>query len=74
MLFEHGDDDGVGLPDGLAFERRRATQDATLRIDVDAAGGVDAAGLVEAVALAGVEVVGAMRGCGVDRAGAWYRR
>ena len=27
-------------------------------------------GLVEVVVLAGVEVVGAMRGCGVDRAGA----
>ena len=33
-------------------------------------GGIDAAGRVEAVALAGVEVVCAVRGRGVDRAGA----
>ena len=32
--------------------------------------GVDAAGLVEIVALAGVEIVGAVGGCGVDCAGA----
>ncbi len=37
---------------------------------MDVAGGVDAAGGVEAVALAGVEVVGAVGGRGVDGAGA----
>ena len=39
-------------------------------IDVDVAGGIDAAGGVEAVALAGVEVVRAVRGRGVHCAGA----
>ena len=37
---------------------------------MNAARGIDAAGLVEVVALAGVEVVGAVRGGGVDGAGA----
>ena len=39
-------------------------------VHVDAAGGIDAAGGVEAVAQAGVEVVRAVGGRGVDRAGA----
>ena len=70
ILLEHGDDDRVGLPDGLALEGRRRSQVPRGRVDVDAAAGVDARGRVEAILLAGVEVVGAMRGRGVHCAGA----
>ena len=70
MLLKHGDDDGVGGPDGLAFEGRGSGVGPCIGIDMEMAGGVDAAGLVEVVTLAGVEVVCAMGGSGVDCAGA----
>ena len=68
VLLEHGDDDGVGGPDGFAFKGGRDSEVPGAFIDVDTAAGIDAAGGVEAVALAGVEVVGAMGGSGVDGA------
>ena len=68
VLLEHGDDDGVGGPDGFAFKGGRDSEVPSAFIDVDTATGIDAAGGVEAVALAGVEVVGAMGGSGVDGA------
>ncbi len=52
----------------------RAAQRPGVGVDMEAPGGIDAAGLVEVVTLAGVEVVCAVRGSGVDRAGARCRR
>ena len=70
-LFQHGDDDRIRLPH--VSGRRKAGGCARvpgIRIDVDVPAGIDAASGVEPVALAGIEVVGAVRGRGVDRAGA----
>ena len=60
---------GIGGPDRFAFEGGRGGVVPGVGVHVDVAGGIDAAGGVEAVALAGIEVVGAVGGCGVDRAG-----
>ena len=69
-LLQHGHDDGIGGPDFHALEGRRSGEIPGARVHVDVADGIDAAGGVEAVALAGVEVVRAVGGRGVDRAGA----
>src|ERR1019366_9503421 len=69
-LFEHGDDDGIGVPDLLALEGGRSGMVPGARVDVDVARGVHAAGGVEAVALAGVEVVRAVGGGRVHGSGA----
>ena len=70
VLLEHGDDDGIGGPDFFAFEGRERSMRPRCGIDMEVPGSIDAAGLVEVIALTGVEVVCAMRGRGVDRAGA----
>ena len=70
LLFEQFDDDRVGLQDGLQiFVGQRWPSAVTLGV---AAGGRRhrRTGLREAVALAGVEVVDAVGGRGVDGAGA----
>ena len=69
-LLKHGDDDGIGGPDLHALKGGRSGMGPGVGIDMDVAGGIDAAGGVEAVALAGVEVVCAVGGSGVDGAGA----
>ncbi len=69
-LFKQGHDDGIGLPDSEAVEGGRGGLRPGLGIDVDVTAGIDAAGGVDAVLLAGREIVHAVRGRGVDCAGA----
>ena len=69
-LFEHGHDDGICSPHLHAIEGRRRVVVPGLGVHMDATGGVNAAGGVDVVADAGVEVVRAVRGRRVDRAGA----
>ena len=70
LLLEHGDDDGIGGPDGLPLKRRQSSQRPCIVIHVHVAGSVHAAGLIEVVALAGIEVVCTVRRRSVDGAGA----
>jgi hypothetical protein len=70
LFFKHGDDDRVGGPDLLSLKGRECGVGPRGGIDVEMAGGIDAAGLVKVVSLAGVEVVGAVGGSGVDCSGA----
>ena len=73
-FFEHGDDDRIRLPHGQTVVSRWLGTMPGIRIEVDVSAGIDAGSRVEAVALAGQEVVGAVGGCGVDRASACVGR
>src|SRR6185503_16178194 len=70
VLFEHGHNDGIGLPDGLVFEGRGRGKLPGLRVRMQTPCGIDTTGLVERILLASVEVVGAVGGSGVDCTGA----
>ena len=69
-LFEQRHDDGIRRPHLESIEGRRGGLRPGLGIDMNVPAGVDAASGVETVLLAGVEVVNAVRGCGMHRAGA----
>ena len=70
FFFEKLDDDGVGFEDGEVFVGLGDVASAEAAGVALAAGVVDVLDLGEVVALAGVEVVDAVGGCGVDGSGA----
>src|SRR5208283_5299476 len=67
-FLEHGENDGIRLPYIQSVECGGTGRVPRGGIDVNVPAGVDAAGEIEAVTLAGIEVVCAVRGCGVDGA------
>ncbi len=70
LFFEEFDDDWIGFEDGEVFVGLRGVASAETAGVALAAGVVDVLDLGEVVALAGVEVVDAVSGCGVDGSGA----